>query len=56
MKSRILLKKSWVASTNIDNKMNTTRNPDAQNVTCGWMSNPARTMLRSPGSRSATSG
>ena len=56
MKSRISPNTSWVASTKIDNKMNTTKNPDAQNVTCGWMSNPARTMLRSPGSRSDTSG
>ena len=57
MKSRIVLNTSDVWSLrNIDKPMNTARIPDAQNVTWGWMSNPARTMLRSPGSRSATSG
>ena len=36
--------------------MNSNRNPAAENVTCGWMSNPHLTMFLSPGSRSATSG
>ena len=57
MKSRTALKTSEAASENISEAaMKTSSIPADQRVTAGCMSNPARTMLPSPGLRWDTSG